>query len=79
MKYKVSIYNRYQVDCSHCGLLSTFMTWLEALDFAYKQTQIHENSKCVIAIFDLMAKKGSKHLWVLDDCNNFKEIKRKSL
>jgi len=52
--------DRYQVTCSYCGLLETFMSRLPAFECATR-----EHFKCSghIEVFDLMAHKGLTDTW----------------
>jgi len=78
-KYKkTTMSDRFTIDCSYCGFLTSERTLKEALGAARGLKIRHQSAKAEITIFDLLAQRGACNTWDVEGhCIGYKEFKEK--
>ncbi len=56
-KRRTTVHDRFQVDCSYCGFLDSFMTRADAKRYAEYMQKRHNTDVEIITIYDVMAHK----------------------
>ena len=68
---------RFTIDCSYCGFLTTEKTFAEALETARRLALRHKGSDEKITIFDRLAQRGACNTWDIEGhCLGYKEYKK---
>ncbi|HUS04449.1 MAG TPA: SAP domain-containing protein [Dehalococcoidia bacterium] len=77
-KYKTTMSDRFTIDCSYCGFLTSEKTFKEALETAGRLKLRHQSKGEKIAIFDRLAQRGACNTWDAEGhCIGYKEWKEK--
>jgi len=67
--------DRFTIDCSYCGFLTTEKTLAEALETARRLSLRHNKPNEKITIFDRLAQRGVCNTWDIDGrCIGYKEL-----
>ncbi len=65
---------RFTIDCSFCGFLTTERTYAAAMETAQRLKLRHNASDEKITIFDRLAQRGACNTWDIDGrCIGYKE------